>query len=242
MSLRMKNSSGRFSPNRTDGALYSSIRMDTATTAGIVETPVRAWVGFYDNPASRVTTATLSGNINASVTALTISVSVLKGNIVQIDSEQMLVKVGGTGITVSRGFNGTTAASHTAGAALTLLGALTCQFTGVVDDVKESSKSFTVNMQCVDRAGLLLQQQESSAVYQNQTADSLIDSYLGLLPSRLPYVQISSGQRSLDQGLYPIPYAFLDGESILVECAKAAAATLEISRSVSMSSGWLFHS
>jgi Tfp pilus assembly protein PilX len=60
----------------------------------------------------------LVGNITAAQTTLTTDqLMVVNGDVIQIDTEQMLVTAGGgtTALTVSRAFNGTTAATHNNG-------------------------------------------------------------------------------------------------------------------------------
>jgi hypothetical protein len=56
--------------------------------------------------------------VSTSATGITVSAAVNKYWIIRIDSEQMLVTVSGTSATVTRGYNGTTAATHLNGAAV----------------------------------------------------------------------------------------------------------------------------
>jgi hypothetical protein len=74
--------------------------------------------------AKRLSESSLNGSINASTTTVVVSdgTQFLNWQIVRIDSEEMLIQsVSSNTLTIvsgGRGYNGTTAASHTAGAAV----------------------------------------------------------------------------------------------------------------------------
>lgn len=75
--------------------------------------------GYYD--VLQTSTATLSGSLNASTTSVTVSsgAAFAAGQVIEIDSERMEIQSIATNtLTVERAVNGTTAATHSGGAAI----------------------------------------------------------------------------------------------------------------------------
>lgn len=90
----------------TDALGQPIVRIDSSPTTFLAFSPAQ----------------TLNGAINASVTAITVSGTAIQNNaVLLIDTEQMLVTAGAgtTALAVTRGYGGTTAASHSNAAAIT---------------------------------------------------------------------------------------------------------------------------
>jgi Putative Ig domain len=92
------------------------------------------FIDLFDTSGITGSTDTLNGNINSSVTTLTMTsgAGAVVGTQIQIGTERMLI-TSGTAPTfdVERGYGGTTAAAHTTGATIDLPGALTFQLLSI---------------------------------------------------------------------------------------------------------------
>lgn len=209
----------RYSPARTDGPLYAYIG-----TGGLYQTPVRLWLGFYDLGSHATATTLAAGIATVGATSMQVAASAKTGQIAQIDSEYVLIISDGTTVSIARGFGGTTAATHSNGAAVTYVGAMTVEFVGVVKSGPEDPNAFEITLECADRGYIAVQNKASSAIVQETTADTAIGAALDLLPATPTYAPVPSGQRSFDSGLNIFPASFLDDESILQQCQLMAAA------------------
>lgn len=219
MSVSLRNSAGRYSPNRTDSALTSYI------SGGIYTIPIKFYVGFLTAPGYSSTGTTLSGAIGSGVTTITTVNPITAGMYFTIDSEYFLALTSGTTFKVARALNKSAAASHSNGANLAILGAMTCQFTGVIQGPSESSSSFTASFNCIDRGYLLAQNKKSSATLLDTRVDTLIKSFLTYIDSTPGYMPVpnNANHQLFDIGLSLVPYGYLDDEDVYSEAAAVGA-------------------
>ncbi len=228
--ITLNNTAGRFSPYRTDGALYANIG-----GGKIFQTPVRIWAGLFDP------TPTFAGALLADIVSPTAALAIVTtesdamtaGEIIKIDNEYMLIVkanfIGGgtTHCTVRRGIYNTTATTHDMDADVNILGAMVRIFTGVIADPSEQSESHHVTFTCYDRSHLIGQYQASTIAYKDQLPDALIGLFMDTLtgvagaPSYLP---VPDAQQAFDFGNYLIPNGFMEAESPLVEASLVAVA------------------
>jgi hypothetical protein len=103
-------------------------RIIAASTAGGMLATDRT-LKFDTSAVTQPAATTLNGAITSSQTNVTLTsgVNAVDGTVIECGSERMYIESGGgtAALTVTRGFGGTTAASHSTGAAVTLPGALT---------------------------------------------------------------------------------------------------------------------
>lgn len=111
------------------GPPYNRVEIDLSSSDAFQAGPTPQQsvqiTGVWGYSADTQAAGTLGGSINASVTSLVVSSAALvdQGDVLLIDSEAIYVDTGrsaptSTTLTVKRGVNGTTAASHTSGAAI----------------------------------------------------------------------------------------------------------------------------
>lgn len=232
-SFRLDNTDGRFSIDLDTSPYYDLLRMD-AGSGGIYQLPVRVWVGFYDHPSLTPHAATSNFDaLSATQTTMQFNDAVNAGCILLIGTEQIAVMQTGVAVAtvrVTRGFNGTTAATHLATQTATYIGAMTPQFTGVVTVPDEYRRSQVVPLQCLDRAGLIMAETGTAPttagdgviVYVDKPPDYLIGKWLDELPATPPFAPVPSGQRSLDHGISLVPLAYIADTNIYAECAASA--------------------
>jgi hypothetical protein len=177
---------------------------------------------FGSNP----NTGLLAGNINGSITGISITGGGFKeGEIITLDSEQMLIIGTGSEYKVIRGYNNTTGASHANNTVVYHNGGFLPRiFTGIIHQPQESSRGYQVSYDCLDRSYMLMQNKAVTTVSQNVSANSFLTTILGQLPSTPVYAPVPSGQRVLDSGLFPIQFALMDDESCWEEGSKVANA------------------
>ncbi len=99
----------------------------TVTASGSMR--VSDYIVLFNTSSISSSSDTLNGAINSSVTSITLAsgTATQTGTQLQIGSEKMLITAGGgtSSLTVERGYAGTTAASHSNGAAVLVAGCLT---------------------------------------------------------------------------------------------------------------------
>lgn len=228
MDVTLINSSGRFSPSRIDGPLYTPV--DYISGGKMMMIPVKLYVGFRDKPGGTPgPSTTLSSSISSTDTIVSLAAaSFNNGTVVRCGTEDMLVISGGgtTTVKVIRGIIPTKGASHSSGATVSPVGAAVPQFVGMIISPRGSSGAFSISLECKDRGYLLLQQKVSTALLQNKYVNELIGLMLDLIPADKPYYAVPGGQRRLDPSSTVVPYTYSADEFLGAEISNISEVDL----------------